>query len=435
MLDTIISYSAYPLVEFVQKRTIITKVAHLRKFYTLSPEERLQTIKKKLHYVVSSAAQDVPYYKDLFQRIAFEPDKLKTDIKYLNDIPYLNKNILNEQAERCLSKKFNQQKLHVRKTGGSTGPSTIIYYDDDALDWTAAVNLLVLEWANKKRYMKEVHFSSRFPEKFPLKDRLKESIKCLILNRVNIETDSLDPTSAQKILQILNRIKPYSVQGHPSTLYSLAIFARQNLKKNHNLFKIFESTGEVLDLKKKLFIQDTFGCTVYNRYGSAEFGVIAHTDALNCEALKVLDFIAWPEVLLNQDGYKEIILTGLTNQAMPLIRYQTGDLGEIETFQGDLYIKNIIGRSHDFVNIGGKTYPTHYIQDLLDRIGGIDEFQIKQITSNTCLLKIVLNTSVSQEFIRKKVEIWWKDNIKVEFIELSDLVKQGWRSKFRHLIP
>ena len=91
------------------------------------------------------------------------PAKLRADPSYLQQLPYLTKDIIRREGTRLLSERFSQTALHVRKTGGSTGPSALIYYSQEALDWTAAVNLLVLEWAGKKRHWKEVHLSTRFP--------------------------------------------------------------------------------------------------------------------------------------------------------------------------------------------------------------------------------------------------------------------------------
>src|SRR5262249_1865628 len=162
------------------------------------------------------------------------------------------------------------------KTGGSTGPSTLIYYSQDALDWTAAVNLLVLEWAGKRRHAREVHLASRFPEAFPWKDRLKEEIKRAALNRVNIYIDSLDDHSLAPLWQQLRRARAHLVQGHPSTLYALALFLERSGCQTERIMRIFESTGEVLDNKKRQTIERVFRCRVVNRYGSAEFGVVAY---------------------------------------------------------------------------------------------------------------------------------------------------------------
>ena len=37
--------------------------------------------------------------------------------------------------------------------------------------------------------------------------------------------------------------------------------------------------------------------------------------------------------------------------------------------------------------------------------------------------------------IRAHIERWWGEAVVVEFVAVSDLKLQGWRAKFRHLVP
>ncbi|MEM6251681.1 MAG: phenylacetate--CoA ligase family protein [Cyanobacteria bacterium P01_D01_bin.156] len=439
MLKALISYFLYPVLERQQKRQILPKLSALKTFAQRSPVERRRMSQQRLYETVAIAGRDVPYYRDVFQQRQFDPEKLKTDPQYLTDLPYLTKDILREQGERLLSETVDRSPLHVRKTGGSTGPSALIYYDQTALDWTAAANLQVLEWTGKKRYMKEVHFSSYFPAKPPLRDRLKESIKCISLNRVNITTDVFDPVSLGKILDAIKAERPYGVQGHPSTLYGLALYAHQENYPAKKLFTAFESTGEVLDDKKWQLIQTVFDCQIYNRYGNAEFGVVAHTTDDSPKHLRILDYMVWPEGRSVasadvQSDTQELVFTGLANAMMPLIRYCTGDLGDLVELDGDLYVTNIVGRVHDMVTIGERRYPTHYLQDVLDRLGSIDEFQVEQITPETLSLKLVLDDGANIDHIQTQIANWWGDSVAVDFVSFDSLSRQGWRSKFRHLV-
>ncbi|PZV09180.1 MAG: CoF synthetase [Leptolyngbya sp.] len=435
MATEILSYFLYPLVERQQQRQILPKLTIMHKFARLSLEEREQANRQHLCETVMRAAQEVPYYRDLFRTLGFEPEKLRDDSRYLKDLPYLTKEIVREQGDLLLSDKVDKSSLHLRKTGGSTGPSTLIYYSQEALDWTSAANLLVLEWSGKRRYTKEVHLSSEFPEPLPRREQLRETIKCLALNRVNITTDSFDPDALNAILEKLRQAKPYSIQGHPSTLYALAIHAKTHaVPWATNLFRVFESTGEVLDDRQRQIVSEVFNCDVYNRYGNAEFGVVAHTEHPQSANLKILDYLIWPETRETEDGLQEIVLTGLMNPAMPLIRYRTGDLGALIQVDGEFHITNIIGRVHDLVAIGDRRYPTHYIQDLLDRLGGIDEFQLEQITPQRCLLRLVPRAGVDAASIAQRVQAWWGDNVEIEIVSFEALKRVGWRSKFRHLV-
>jgi phenylacetate-CoA ligase len=384
--------------------------------------------------MLTAAGKSVPYYRDLFNEISFDPLKVEKDAAYLGELPFLTKDIIREQGERLLDENVKRETLHARRTGGSTGPAVIIHYSQEALDWTAAVNLFVLEWAGKKRHMKEAHLSSRFPEAFPLKDRIKEYIKCIAINRVNIMTDSFDPDALMKAWRRLKSVKPYLIQGHPSTLYALAMLLRDNGEGGEGVIDVFESTGELLDRKKRERIEDVFKCRVFDRYGNAEFGVVAHETGEEIASLRVVDFMVWPESVPTDEGGHEIVLTGLTNSAMPLVRYRTGDFGELESREDGFYLSNLMGRVHDIVRIGERTYPTHYIQDLLDRVGGIDEFQVETRNGGPLLLRLVVPDHGARDALRERIKGWWGDDVEVEFTDLTDLKRVGSQGKFRYLV-
>lgn len=428
------SYLLYPFLEKRQNRDIRSKVSALERFDKLSHEQQKEQIKQKLYYICNEASLHVPYYRELFRQIGFDPQSILEDIKNIEQTPYLTKEIIREQGDRLFSDKYPRHTLHERKTGGSTGVSTLIYYSQEALDWTAASNLHAISWTGKKRHMREVHFSSLFPETFPFRDRVKEAIKCMALNRTNITTHAFNDADLALIVKQIKQAKPYFVEGHPSTIYAVAQYLSKQYALKKPLFSVFESTGEVLDHKKRESIEKYLGCRVYDRYGSAEFGVIAHETDDSAHKLKVLESMVYPELFVTED-YNELVLTGLTNTAMPLIRYRTGDMvTTLEKSNETTLIGGIIGRSHDMVTVGDKTYPTHYLQDLLDRIGGIVEFQVYNKTENSIVLRLVAPNEAIHDSVVSRLKSWWGEHVDVEFIGLDDLEKVGWREKFRYLI-
>jgi phenylacetate-CoA ligase len=167
---------------------------------------------------------------------------------------------------------------------------------------------------------------------------------------------------------------------------------------------------------------------VVDRYGLAEFGVVAYQMDGDSNALHVYDGFVWPET--TEEG--EIVLTGLTNRMMPLIRYRTGDLATLTEHEGGHVLSNLVGRVHDLVSIDGKTYATHYIQDLLQRVGGIAEFQI--LPCQRPVLRLVLEPDRDPEGIRSRLAGWWGASVQVEFIEPGALELTGERGKFRHVL-
>lgn len=434
MLRVLAAKAAYPLAERLQGRRIRAKVPALRAQMSLSFRDRALQRRKQIAELLERARTDVPYYRDLFARLRFEPQRVSQDLRHLESLPYLTKDIVREEGHRLLSREYVREQLQVRKTGGSTGPSMLVYYSPEALDWTAAVNLATLAWAGKRPHAREVHLASRFPEEFPWRDRLKERFKCLALNRTNVFTADFEPASLERIWSRIRRARPDLVQAHPSTLYSLARWTRDHEVDARGAFRVFESTGEVLDDKKRELIQCAFGCRCIDRFGNAEFGILAY-ESLQERKLRVLDWVAWPEVVPHEGGIPELVFTGVLNPAMPLVRYRSGDLAELHQDEQGFYLTSIVGRVHDLIRIGRNHYPTHYVQDLLDRLGGIEEFQISQLAGGRAQLRLVVPAIQQRPDIAKRIQAWWPNSVQIEFVTFDQLIRTGWRGKFQYLVP
>ena len=84
--------------------------------------------------------------------------------------------------------------------------------------------------------------------------------------------------------------------------------------------------------------------------------------------------------------------------------------------------------------LAGKPLPTHYIQDVLDRVGGIREFQI-QMRNDKPVFRLVPEDGADTSAIKERIASWWADAVDVEFIALDALIRVGARQKFRHVVP
>jgi hypothetical protein len=89
---------------------------------------------------------------------------------------------------------------------------------------------------------------------------------------------------------------------------------------------------------------------------------------------------------------------------------------------------------HDLIYIGNKPYLTTYIQDIMDQIGGVDEFQVLICAQGKKTLKVVPSNKSNQQAIINRFNDLFGDEFNIEFTNLSGLVMQGWRSKFRYVV-
>ena len=433
MLKSLISaYAAYPAAEFYEKRKISSKVKELRRYYKMAEEHRQEIRHQNLEKIITLAGQTVPYYKDLFKAIKFEPERLREDVRHLEAIPYLTKEIILEHGDRLLSSPLSEVRHHMCRTGGSTGKSTVIYYDQEAADYSAAITQYSRERIGKKRFNTELHFACRFPNQTNVKQPSREDWKCFAMNRSNIFFDRIDEIGLEEIWQKLILRRPFLVHEHSSTIYALACYIEQEYGKS-KVFEIFESSGELLEVYMRQKISDVLGCKVINRYGLAEFGVIAYELDGEEGGLQILESEGWPESR-EVSGEHEFVFTSFRNRLMPLIRYATGDLAKISNKGNNLVLTNLVGRIHDVIKINGIDHPTHHIMDVLDhRVGEIQEFQI-DTRFTPSILRIVPKTNADKLQISARINNIWPDSFSIQFVGHNELVRVGTRNKFRHVV-
>lgn len=439
------SAAIFRVAERLERRNIRARQTALGQEMSAPFAERRRRSWERLVRTVRFAGATVPYYRDLFAGIGFDSDRLANDPAYLAEIPLLTKDIIREQGDRLLREDHASHRKHVCKTGGSTGPSANIFYDQRGADWSSAVTRQARAMIGAGALRSELHLAAEFGDPIPFRDRLREQVKCLANNRFNLTFATFSPAELDRIWQRILKIRPYLVHGHPSTLHQLALHLqtagiRANAKR---AFEVFESSGEALSAAQRELIACVFGCRVVNRYGLAEAGVVAYQFDRERDVMRVFDPVAWPEIadvefgteLASDPGERtgELVVTTLTNRLMPLLRYRTGDLASLRESDSGFELQRVIGRVHDVIDLAGTPMPTHYVQDVLDRIGGVREFQVER-NENRAVFRIVPESSASMEQIERGLRKHWQTSIDVEFVEMDALKRQGWRSKFRHLV-
>jgi len=429
-------YIGYPIAERRERRSVTPKVAELRRHYAQPMAERRRIAQRRLGDILTFAGTHVPYYRDLFRQVGFDPQRAAEDPRRLEVLPYLTKDIIREQGERMLSRPLAELRHHACKTGGSTGLSCTIYYDQEAADYSSAVTRYARERIGKSGHRSELHFACRFPDMAVPQWPSREDFKCFVNNRSNIFFDRIDDVGLEEIWRTLQRRRPYLVHAHPSTIYALACYVQRRYGGGKT-FEVFESSGELLEPHARKTIAAALQCRVVDRYGLAELGVMAYELDGEQGGFQVLESEGWPEsrtVENNADGAHELVFTGFRNRLMPLVRYATGDLARVEERPTGFYLTDVVGRIHDVVPINGVDHPTHHIQDMLDhRVGGIQEFQIDLRTSPPTL-RIVLEPWASADDTMAKLKAFWGDAFTVAFVGHDDFVRVGSRAKFRHVV-
>jgi hypothetical protein len=143
----------------------------------------------------------------------------------------------------------------------------------------------------------------------------------------------------------------------------------------------------ILYRNDRLLLEQVFGASVYNAYGSQEGGLIA----MECpchDHMHVLANAACVEVLADgcdepqAEGQGELVVTSLENWAMPFIRYRTGDVGtlvvgECSCGYAGTSIAAIDGRDSVYFSVGGKRFNPSVLNPIFEALP-IRQFQVVQ---------------------------------------------------------
>jgi len=198
----------------------------------------------------------------------------------------------------------------------------------------------------------------------------------------------------------INRLRPDFVSAISLPLYELVQHARKRGHRLHSPRLIFTS-GTTLYPTMRDSIQEVFGCPVRDSYGSRENGLVAG----ECEmgrlhvfdfhtALEIVDQVGEP-AMVGQEG--RILLTSLHNLAMPLIRYEIGDVGVLGTGEcscgsGLPFLSRIAGRILEyFPTRDGRMVGGGFFFQLFYGHSWIKEFYVLQTDIDEMIVHFVPN--------------------------------------------
>jgi phenylacetate-CoA ligase len=142
------------------------------------------------------------------------------------------------------------------------------------------------------------------------------------------------------------RQRPKIVQAYARSAVLFARWLEANRLQPHRPESIITS-AEVLEDEDRALLERVFGSRVYNRYGCREFSVVA--SECSHGGMHVMAESLYVEV---ENG--ALLVTDLLNEAMPMIRYRIGDMGEWATGECACgrklpRLKKIAGRVTDFL--------------------------------------------------------------------------------------
>lgn len=365
-------------------------VAEMKLNQWKSTEELEQIQEEKLKALLSYAKENVPHYRDIKQVKGLED---------LSQLPMTDKYDVRRNPDSFLSRLCAKSSLLHSVTSGSTGTPLTIYRNHDESKYGRAFQMHHLieggvtpfdtqAWITTDPYMPN------------------------ILNRMGFyRRRHLIFHGTKQLLDDLISLKPDALRGTPSFLVPLA---HENIDRGHELsVKRAFCFSEMVSDKARKLITDSFGCPLYDSYGSVETSWISwecekgnmhlHSDHLIAE---IVDNHGQP---VSRGDYGNIVITPLWQRTMPLIRYKLGDRTafgpKCSCGRGLHTLKSIEGRANNLVALpSGELCSSHLITFNLRAIPGILQFQAIQEKDHSINVMILPVGEPSQALKEKIIE-------------------------------
>lgn len=333
----------------------------------------------QLQLLFDHAARTTPFYSRL-------------PANDLQNLPVVTRTMYRNAFKDFQSKAFVGARLHFTTSSGSSGmPLTVghdtakrsrviadILYFNDICGFRLGESLMWLRpWAT-----------------FPTKSRMAHFAQ----NIIPVELIGMDDRVKNDVIRTLRRRRVSCVLGYSSALWSLArhIDEMGHAAEEFGLSVVI-SDSESLQPWIKRRLEEAFGCPVVDRYANEENGLLActkpHDDVFHLNRASYhFEFLK-----LNSDEPQDpgslarIVVTDLYSYAMPMIRYDTGDLaivsdrgpGQPET------LRSIEGRRADVIyDVLGRELSSTTIGALMDEFGDVARYQFIQEGASAYRLRL-----------------------------------------------
>ena len=403
---------------------------------------------ERLVKMVSYVYHNVPYYREKMQKAGVEPG----DIRGLEDIeklPFTTYEDLNKAYPFGLAAVPKSELVRVHASSGTTGkPKIAVYTRRDIDTWSeCAARCLTMAGVTRDDVIQVGYGYGLFTGGLGAHYGA-EYVGALVL--------PMSTGNTKKLIDMMIDCGATSIACTPSYLLHVA----EDLQKAGLVDKIKLKTAicgaEPWTNEMRASIEKQLGIKAYDIYGLTE--ILGPGVAADCDAhagLHIWEDHFLPEILdpatlkpVPQGQSGELVITTLTKEGMPMIRYRTKDLTSLETSKCSCgrtmaRIQRFKGRTDDMLIIRGvNVFPSqveaalltidgttpHYMI-IVDRVDNADTFEVQVEVDERFFSDEVSKLENLSKQINAKLREALGLNAKVSLVQPNALVHSDGKTK------
>ncbi|MDX1779971.1 MAG: phenylacetate--CoA ligase PaaK [Thalassovita sp.] len=358
------------------------KPGDLEHIETASRDEISALQLQRMKWSLRHAYDNVPFYKDSFDKAGVHPDDLKS-LEDLAKFPFTVKQDLRDNYPFGLFAVPREQVARVHASSGTTGQPTVVGYTKNDLDMWADVVARCLRASGLRpgNVLHNAYGYGLFTGGLGIHGGAE---------KMGLTVVPVSGGMTQRQVRLIEDFKADGITVTPS--YALSIldeYAAQGRDPRESPLKVGIFGAEPWTNAMRREIEDAFDMHAVDIYGLSE--VIGPGVANECvetkDGLHIWEDHFYPEVIDPETGevlpdgeLGELVFTSLSKEAFPIIRYRTRDLTRLlpGTARSMRRMEKVTGRSDDMIILRGvNVFPTQIEEQLMTVEGLAPHFQIE----------------------------------------------------------
>ncbi|HOP75181.1 MAG TPA: phenylacetate--CoA ligase [Bacillota bacterium] len=403
--------------------------------------ERLQTVVERVY-------RQVPFYRRKFDEAGVKPG----DIKHLEDLaklPFTVKDDLRDNYPFGMFAVPMKDVVRIHSSSGTTGIPTVVgYTKNDLVTWSNLVARFVSAAGVTSDDIVQISFGyGLFTGGFGLHYGME---------RVGATVVPISSGNTERQIKIMRDFGSTALVATPSYALHMAEVAREmgvldQLKLRVGLFGA-EPWSE--NMRKEL--EKAWGIVATDNYGLSEvIGPGVSGECTEFCGLHIAEDHFIPEIIDPKTGEVkgpgeegELVITALTKEALPIIRYRTKDITSLHyekcaCGRTTVRMKKTLGRSDDMLIIRGvNVFPSqiesvlmeieevdpHYLL-IVDRIGHLDTLEVRVEVPERIFTGNLRDLEDLTEKIKHKIDSLLNISVKVKLVEPRSIERSVGKAK------
>lgn len=313
---------------------------------------------KKLKETVALCYEKVPYYTAQLDELGIKPEDIQT-LKDIEKLPFTKKVALRDNYPFGLLACPMKDVVRIHGSSGTTGKPTMVAYTKEDLEgWSNCVARVVTAGGATADDVAQNAFGyGLFTGAMGLQQGM-ETIGAAVI--------PMSSGNTEKQLMLMRDLKTTALIATPSyAIYLSEVAAKMGIVDELSLKYGFLG-AEACTPEMRDRIEENFNITITDNYGMSELtGPGVAGECLYKDGMHLWEDMFYPEVIDPETGEVlplgstgELVITPLFKQALPLLRYRTGDVTSLnyepcKCGRTHARIKKIQGRSDDMLIIKG----------------------------------------------------------------------------------